>query len=146
MLPKPVRSTIRWTVCTTLAGLFVACATAPESATDVLARASAAIDAAQLKSLRYTGEGEGFTFGQAYVPNGPWPKVAYPSVTRTIDYEAAAMREEVVLSRAEPRGGGYPLTGQQRNDQFVNGDIAWNVNGGNAAPGPRFVADRMHPL
>ena len=29
----------------------------------------------QLKSLRYAGEGEGFTFGQAYLPNGPWPEI-----------------------------------------------------------------------
>ena len=103
--------------------------------------------AAQLKTLRYTGEGSGHTFGQAYLPTGPWPKVAYHSVTRSIDYDAAAMREEVVLSRAEPQGGGgYPISGQQRNDQFISGEFAWNVSGGNAAPGARFVADRTHQL
>jgi glyoxylase-like metal-dependent hydrolase (beta-lactamase superfamily II) len=127
--------------------LAAACASQPPSAADVIARASQAMGAAQLKSLRYVGEGEGFTFGQPYLPTGPWPKVAYHSVTRTIDYEAAAMRDEVVLSRAEPRGGGgYPLQGQQRNDQFVSGELAWNVAGGNVAPGPRFVADRVHQL
>ena len=138
---------IRWTALLAWASLLGACATAPESAGGVLARASTAMGAAQVKSLRYTGDGEGYTFGQAYLPDGPWPKVAYPSVTRTIEYEAAAMRDEVVLSRAEPRGGGgYPLSGQQRNDQFVSGEIAWNVVGGNPAPGPRFVADRLHQL
>ena len=128
-------------------GLLGACASVPESAGSVIARASQAMGAATLKSLRYSGEGEGYTFGQAYQPGGAWPKVLYPSVTRTIDYDNAAMRDEIVLSRAEPRGGGgYPLQGQQRNDQFVYGDIAWNVAGGNVAPGPRFVADRMHQL
>ena len=103
--------------------------------------------AAQLKTLRYTGEGSGHTFGQPYLPTGPWPKVAYHSVTRSIDYDAAAMRDEVVLSRAEPQGGGgYPISGQQRNDQFISGEIAWNVVGGNAAPGARFVVDRTHQL
>jgi hypothetical protein len=35
------------------------------------------------------------------------------------------MREEITLSRAEPKGGGgYPLSGQQRNDQFVSGAYA----------------------
>ena len=146
MLTHASRS-IRWTALLAWAGLLGACATAPESAGDVLARAATAMGAAQVKTLRYTGDGEGFTFGQAYLPDGAWPKVAYPSVTRTIDYEAAAMRDEVVLSRAEPRGGGgYPLSGQQRNDQFVSGEIAWNVVGGNPAPGSRFVADRLHQL
>jgi glyoxylase-like metal-dependent hydrolase (beta-lactamase superfamily II) len=57
------------------------------------------------------------------------------------------MRDEVVLSRAEPLGGGgYPLSGQQRNDQFISGELAWNVTGTTAAPGPRFVTDRIHQL
>jgi hypothetical protein len=43
--------------------------------------------------------------------------VTYHSVLRTVDYGAGAMRDEIVLSRAEPRGGGYPLSGQQRNLQ-----------------------------
>ncbi len=127
--------------------LAAGCASQPPTAADVLARASQAMGAAQLKSIRYAGEGEGFTFGQAFLPNGPWPKVTYHSVARTVDYEAGAMRDEIVLSRAEPRGGGgYPISGQQRNDQFVSGEIAWNVVGGNVAPGSRFVADRVHQL
>lgn len=127
--------------------LAAGCASSPPSATDVLARASQAMGATQLKSIRYAGEGEGFTFGQAFLPNGPWPKVTYHSLVRTVDYEAGAMRDEVVLSRAEPRGGGgYPLAGPQRNDQFVSGELAWNVVGGNVAPGSRFVADRVHQL
>jgi glyoxylase-like metal-dependent hydrolase (beta-lactamase superfamily II) len=146
-MPTNAFRSIRWTLAASLAGLLAACATPPETASDVLTRASAAMGAPQLKTLRYTGEGEGFTFGQAYLPNGPWPKVAYPSVTRTIDYDAAAMRDEVTLSRAEPRGGGgYPLSGPQRNDQFISGEFAWNVVGGNIAPGTRFVADRTHQL
>jgi glyoxylase-like metal-dependent hydrolase (beta-lactamase superfamily II) len=129
------------------AALAASCATAPPSASDVLARASTAMGAAQVKSIRYAGEGEGFTFGQPYLPTGPWPKVSYHAVVRTVDYEAGAMRDEVTLSRAEPRGGGgYPLAGQQRNDQFVSGEFAWNVVGGNVAPGSRFVADRVHQL
>jgi glyoxylase-like metal-dependent hydrolase (beta-lactamase superfamily II) len=128
------------------ASLVAACATPPTPA-DALARAGKAMGADALKSLRYAGEGEGFTFGQPYLPTGPWPKVTYHAVVRTLDYEAGAMRDEITLSRAEPRGGGgYPLAGQQRNDQFVSGDFAWNVVGGNVAPGSRFVADRVHQL
>ena len=142
-----VRSTRQWFALAVIAGLLGACASPPESAKDVLARSSAAMGADTVKTLRYSGEGTGQTFGQAYVAGGPWPKVNYPSVVRSIDYDAAAMRDEVVLSRAEPQGGGgYPLAGQQRNDQFLNGEIAWNVVGGNAVPAPRVVPDRVHQL
>jgi glyoxylase-like metal-dependent hydrolase (beta-lactamase superfamily II) len=128
------------------AALVGACAT-PTTPADAIARAHKAMGGEALKSLRYSGEGEGFTFGQPYLPTGPWPKVTYHALTRTLDYEAGAMRDEVTLSRAEPRGGGgYPLAGQQRNDQFVSGEFAWNVVGGNVAPGSRFVADRVHQL
>ncbi|WP_083745772.1 MBL fold metallo-hydrolase [Variovorax sp. KK3] len=127
--------------------LLASCASKPGDANEVLTRASTSMGVAQVKSLRYVASGTGYTFGQAFKPGGAWPRITLHSVTRTIDYEGAAMRDEIVLSRAEPQGGGgYPLAGQQRNDQFVSGEFAWNVAGGNVAPGPRFVADRVHQL
>jgi glyoxylase-like metal-dependent hydrolase (beta-lactamase superfamily II) len=113
----------------------------------VLKRASAAMGAANLKTLRYAAEGTGYTFGQAFVPTGAWPKITVHSQVRTINYDTAAMREEFTLSRAEPKGGGgYPLSGQQQNDWYLAGSYAWNVAGGNVQPGPRFVAARAHQL
>ena len=149
-MPSYLHRLIHWSALACLAGtasLLVACATPTETAGALLARSTQAMGAVSLKTLRYSGEGSGHTFGQAFTPGAPWPSVTYHSVTRSIDYEAAAMRDEIVLSRAEPRGGGgYPISGQQRNDQFISGELAWNVVGGNAAAGPRFVADRMHQL
>ena len=139
----PIRSLIA--ICTV--GLLSACASTPQPATDELARSSSAMGAAQLKTLRYTAEGTGFTCGQAYAPGGAWPRINVHSMTRSIDYEAAAFHDEIVLSRAEPLGGGgYPLSGQQRNNQFIAGRIAWNTVGPLVVPGPRFVADRIHQL
>jgi len=113
----------------------------------VLKRASAAMGETDLKSLRYSADGTGFTFGQAYTPGGAWPKINVHSQIRTINYGSGAMREEITLSRAEPRGGGgYPPVAQQRNDQFVSGGFAWNVGAAGPAPGPRFVSDRMHQM
>lgn len=114
---------------------------------DALARASQAMGADRLNTLRYTAEGTGWTFGQAYEPGTAWPKITLHSLTRSIDYGEGAMRDEIVLSRAEPRGGGgYPLQGQQRNDQYVAGDVAWNVTGASVMAGPRFTIDRTHQL
>lgn len=123
------------------------CASRPDDAADVLARSAATMGGANAKSLRYVAEGTGYTFGQAYKPGGAWPRITLHSFTRTIDYDKGAMRDEIVLSRAEPTGGGgYPLSGQQRNDQLISGDLAWNQTPGGAVPGPRFVSDRIHQL
>jgi glyoxylase-like metal-dependent hydrolase (beta-lactamase superfamily II) len=116
-------------------------------AAGVLKRAADAMGTNGLSSIRYAAEGTGYTFGQAFKPGTPWPRINVHSQIRTINYDTAAMREEITLSRAEPKGGGgYPLAGQQRNNQFVSGDYAWNQAGNNAVPGPRFVADRVHQL
>lgn len=138
---------IRGVIAACTVGLLSACASVPEPATDVLARSSKAMGSSQLKTLRYTGEGIGYTFGQAYSPGAAWPKITVHSITRTIDYDAAALHDDIVLSRAEPLGGGgYPLSGQQRNNQYIVGEIAWNTVGPLVVPGPRFVADRIHQL
>lgn len=116
-----------------------------DDAAGVLRRAAAAMG--EPKTIRYVTEGAGYTFGQAFTPGMPWPKITVHSQIRTINYDTASMREEITLSRAEPKGGGgYPLAGQQRNDQFVSGAYAWNVAGTNPVPGPRFVNDRVHQL
>jgi glyoxylase-like metal-dependent hydrolase (beta-lactamase superfamily II) len=116
-------------------------------AAGVLKRASGAMGGADLKSIRYTGDGTGHTFGQAYKPGIAWPKITVHSMARTINYETASMREEIVISRAEPHGGGgYPLVAQQRNDQFLSGGFAWNQVASGPFPGPRFVADRVHQM
>ena len=120
-------------------------AQAADSAEAVLKRAAAAMG--EPKTLRYAAEGTGFTYGQAFVPGMAWPKITVHSQIRNINYDTASMREEFTLSRAEPKGGGgYPLSGQQRNDQFVSGAHAWNQAGTTPQPGPRFIVDRVHQL
>jgi hypothetical protein len=129
--------------------LFVLAPTAglAQSAADTLKRASDAMGATPLKTLRYAAEGTGWTFGQAYSPGMAWPKITVHSQIRTINYDTGSMREEFTLSRAEPKGGGgYPLEGQQRNDQFVSGASAWNMAGQNPGSAPRSIADRTHQL
>ena len=130
-----------------VAAVLGGCASTGDDATATLARSTQAMGATTLKTLRYAGNGTGFTFGQAYTPGGAWPKITVHSMTRTLDYDSGAMRDEIVISRAEPLGGGgYPMSGEQRNDQFVNGEIAWNQAGTAAVPGPRFVTERIHQL
>jgi glyoxylase-like metal-dependent hydrolase (beta-lactamase superfamily II) len=136
-----------FTAVASLALASISTGTLAADAAGVLKRASAAMGADSLKTLRYAAEGTGYTFGQAFAPGEPWPKINVHSQVRTINYDTGSMREEFTLSRAEPKGGGgYPLTGQQQNDWYVSGAHAWNVGGGNTQPGPRFVAARTHQM
>lgn len=133
--------------CVAALGLLAGCASTTNDPTAVLQQASKAMGADTLKTLRYSGDGVGWTFGQAYVPQGAWPKITLHSQVRTIDYDAQAMRDEIVLSRAEPQGGGgYPPVAQQRNDQFVSGAHAWNVGAAGPTASPRQAAERIHQL
>src|SRR5687768_5445044 len=75
-----------------------------QDATAVLKRAAETMGANNLNAIRYSGAGTGFTFGQAYLPGTAWPRVTVHNFDRSIDYEGAAMRDEIVISRAEPRG------------------------------------------
>jgi len=118
---------------------------AQDSAAAVLKRASAAMG--DVKSIRYSGEGIGWTFGQAWKAGGAWPKIDIQSQTRTLNYASGSMREEIAFGRGETQGGGgYPLSGQQKNDQYLSGSYAWNLTPAGAAPGARFVVDRAHQL
>ena len=79
------------------AWLLSSCATTSVDAPSVLARSSQAMGAAQLTTLRYSAEGTGHTFGQAYKAGGAWPRITLHSVTRSIDYGTATMRDEVTF-------------------------------------------------
>ena len=72
-------------------------ALAQDSAAAVLKRASAAMGAPN--TIRYAGEGTGWTFGQAYKPGMPWPKIDIQSQARTINYATGSMREEMAFNR-----------------------------------------------
>jgi glyoxylase-like metal-dependent hydrolase (beta-lactamase superfamily II) len=120
---------------------------AASAADPALEHAATAMGAGALKSIRYSGDGIGYTFGQAYKPGLQWPKITVRSFVRVVNYETGSMRDEIVFARAEGLGGGgYPHVAAQRNEQYVSGDFAWNQTPGGPAAGPRFVFDRVHQL
>ena len=126
---------------------FAVTQVAGQDASAVLRRASAAIGADDVKTLRYTGSGTGYTFGQAFKPGGAWPKVNYPSFTRTFDYQNSAMSEDAVRNRAEPQGGGgYPIAGDARAVVFASGKYAWNMAGPLPVPRQGALEERLHEL
>ncbi|MBI5722105.1 MAG: MBL fold metallo-hydrolase [Burkholderiales bacterium] len=133
------------------AALLAGCASSPPApdAATLIARAEQALGGATASTLSVTARGTGNTFGQAFQPGNPWPALNVSQLTRSMNFETGAMREESGRSRAEPTGGGaVPLMGQGelRAVALVREGFAWNQAGPNAAPAPIAVAARQHDL
>ena len=132
-------------------GLLAACASAPPApdAATLIARAEHAQGGSAAATMSVTARGSGSTFGQAFQPGNPWPALNYSVLTRTMNFDTGAMREEYGRSRAEPTGGGAtPLMGQgePRVVALVREGWAWNQAGSANAAAPRAVATRQHDL
>ena len=113
-----------------------------------LERIAKAMGATNLKSIEITGAGVDYAVGQSVVPGAPWPRFTVTDFTRTVDYQASALRDEYLRTRAEdpPRGGGLPSRGEARLRQFLSGDYAWNVVNDAPVPVPIALADRRVQL
>jgi glyoxylase-like metal-dependent hydrolase (beta-lactamase superfamily II) len=109
---------------------------------------SKAMGAATLKSFEITGNGMSYAVGQSEAPGAPWPRFHVKSVKRTVGYDTASLRDEIVQRRVAepPRGGGIFVRGDQRLNFAVSGDHAWNVQGDVAVPVPLALADRQFQL
>jgi glyoxylase-like metal-dependent hydrolase (beta-lactamase superfamily II) len=133
----------------TAAFVLAACASAPADPATVLRQAEQAMGGANLKTLRFTATGTGATFGQAWQPGMAWPRLNYSMLTRTVDYDNAALREDFARSRGEPTGGGAtPLMGQgeAKATGFVRGDLAWGPAPNGGSPAPVALEQRVHDL
>jgi len=121
---------------------------APDAAT-LISRAEQALGSATVSTMTVAARGSGSTFGQAFQPGNPWPALNYSALTRTMNFDTGAFREEFGRSRAEPNGGGaVPLMGQgeQRAVALVRDNFAWNLAGTAASAAPLAVAARQHDL
>jgi glyoxylase-like metal-dependent hydrolase (beta-lactamase superfamily II) len=81
-------------------------------------------------SVRYSGTGASFAFGQAYDTKSPWPKFNLIKYNRSIDFDSGASRQTMTRTQAEnpPRGGGQqPLIGEQVQDTVIGTKQPWST-------------------
>jgi len=96
-----------------------------------LEAAAAAMGAADMKSIQYSGTGWQGAVGQNVSPDQDWPRTELASYTRTIDFETQSSKEEMVRRQGPypaRGGGGVPIQGEQRVTRFVSGNYAWDLN------------------
>ncbi len=101
-----------------------------QDAKTVIANASKAMGAENLKTIQYSGSGFDFAIGQAVNPSSAWPKFIDKTYTRIINFETPASRVDRVRMQGEnpPRGGGQqPIVGEQQQSQpiVVTANTPW---------------------
>src|SRR5213593_5199737 len=117
-----------------------------QSAGTSLEKIAAALGTADVRSIEIAGNGTIFAVGQNATPTMPWPRFNLKSFTRSVNYETASLRDDLVRTQAldPPRGGSQqPLRSEQRQVFFVSGDNAWNVVGDVINPVPVALAERQ---
>jgi glyoxylase-like metal-dependent hydrolase (beta-lactamase superfamily II) len=88
----------------------------------IVANATKALGADNLKSIEFSGSGYDFAIGQAPNPSSPWPRFNDKTYTRVINFDAPASRMQRIRTQAEnpPRGGGQqPIIGEQQQNQVI---------------------------
>ena len=131
MKPQPLK---RFVATTGVALLLAACASTPSApdASTLIRQAEAALGGPAPKTMVLSGRGTGGTFGQAWQPGIAWPGLNYSVLTRSMNFDTGAFREDFGRSRREPNGGGaIPLLGQgeARASGFSRDGFAWNAAG-----------------
>jgi hypothetical protein len=79
-----------------------------QDAKSVLEGVAKSMGATDLKTIQYSGSGSAFAVGQNPNPTAPWPRINLKSFTRTVNYDTASLRNEILRTQAKqpPRGGG----------------------------------------
>ncbi|MGZ5864443.1 MAG: MBL fold metallo-hydrolase [Xanthobacteraceae bacterium] len=117
-------------------------------AAEVLKRASSAMGAGDLKTIRVVATGSEFVFGQNATPGGPWPEYKLDQMISSFNYETGSSSEELVGARTRvdnpPRGGGEPSL--PRGTTFVTDGYVWSQIGPRSISRPWNVADRTHQI
>jgi len=107
---------------------------AKSDAKSVIAAVEKAMGGTDLKSIEYSGIGSNANLGQGVNPTAAWPRFDVTSYSRTINYANSSSKEELtrIQGNNPVRGGGAPILGEQKQNNDVAGNFAWNVNGPNS--------------
>jgi glyoxylase-like metal-dependent hydrolase (beta-lactamase superfamily II) len=122
---------------------------AQAAAKSLLQAADKAIGASSIKSFTATAATGRMGYPGQQFARGDLPRTDLKSFTYTVDYPSKSAKWEYVRVQGNnpPIGGGagFPVQGEQKFTEVVNGNFAWNVNPqGQPAPiNPRDAANRQ---
>ena len=138
---------MRKSIHNTIASLSIAFAAAGSFAAQAqtLQEAADAAGVSKIKSVEFSGTGRWYQFGQAPNPESAWPPFDVKSYTGDINYDTASARVQSTRFQVVEPGRFRPAPVEQRNDQFVSGNTAWNesTSGNAATEQPAAVEERV---
>lgn len=106
--------------------LALAAAAGASHAAD-LQSASEKLGVANTRTIEFSGSGKWFQFGQAPAPHLAWPQFDVSHYQASINYDTAAARVQIVRKQTIEKGRNRPAPVEQRPDQNVSGNHAWNL-------------------
>ncbi|MFL9710368.1 MBL fold metallo-hydrolase [Methylobacillus sp. Pita1] len=112
-------------------------------AAGTLQEASDALGAGKIQSIAFAGTGRWYQFGQAPNPKSPWPPFDVSSYNAEINYDQSAARVQITRKQVVESGRVRPAPVEQKPDQYVKGNVAWNLA---VPPGGSAPAVQPQPL
>ncbi len=101
---------------------------------DALHASAKALGVTELNSIEFSGSGRWYQFGQAPNPTSAWPQFDVSSYTATINYATPAARIQITRLQTVEPGRLRPAPVEQKPDQYVSGELAWNLAAPQGAP------------
>lgn len=103
------------------------------------------LGAADIKSIEFTASGRWYQFGQAPNPSSPWPPFEVSRYVADIDYARGSGRVQITRKQVIESGRARPAPVEQKADQFVVGESAWNFGIPNNSPPGTPAAAQPQP-
>lgn len=96
-------------------------------ATGSLEAAASALGVERVQSLELSATGRWYQFGQAPAPGSAWPQYDVSSYVADIDYAKRSAHVQLTRKQTVEAGRERPAPVEQKPDQYVSGELAWNV-------------------
>ena len=104
--------------------------------TDAVQAAAQALDIRNTKSLEYAGAGSWYQFGQAPAPSLDWPRFELSQYIADVNFDTSSAQVQITRKQVVEPSRVRPVAVEQKPQQFVSGDVAWNLAvPNNTAPG-----------
>jgi len=99
-----------------------------------LAKAYNKVGGDKISTLEFNAAGKWYQFGQSPAPGTAWPAFELSSYSATIDFDTASARIFQTRKQIVEAGRERPVPVEQKNDQYVSGNLAWNLAAPQGAP------------
>lgn len=100
----------------------------------------------KINNLEFNATGKWFQFGQSPAPGTPWPAFELSSYSASIHYDTASARILQTRKQIVETGRERPVPVEQKPDQYVSGELAWNLAVPQGSPAGTAPVAQTQPI